>query len=427
MATPQRVLRRPGRFEPRLKAFEYLPTDTGRRPGPLSGIPVGNQGHHRDIGQCRPRTDRRSTAITSRRQMPGWWSGCASSARRFSANRLDPNSPGGNPGPTVNPLEHAITRRADRRRARPSRGSQRAIVPLALGSQTLGSWIRPCTLSTAHRRTEAKLRARSQRLGVHPLSPIARPCRLLRAARGRCHAGPVAARRHERRRSAWPAHCRRFKVDLEHGIAPLDRSRLGIVALREIHLAPKAAQQKVFKAAISPRARRPAPSWKELPLAEFDAANWPAINTILSSEGAAIFGGPGGGAIRIATSDQLKSQLERGKAVAAIDYLAAKAAQEKWRAELPKEMSGFDALLTLPAIPAKRRHGLDFTGDAEYCAPWTLIGAPAVTLPAGFRSERPAARHPDRRRYREDLRVLRVAKWLEAALGFDPGIPKIMS
>ena len=26
--------------EPRLKAFEYLPTDTRRRPGPLSGIPV---------------------------------------------------------------------------------------------------------------------------------------------------------------------------------------------------------------------------------------------------------------------------------------------------------------------------------------------------------------------------------------------------
>ena len=26
--------------EPRLKAFEYLPQDTSRRPGPLSGIPV---------------------------------------------------------------------------------------------------------------------------------------------------------------------------------------------------------------------------------------------------------------------------------------------------------------------------------------------------------------------------------------------------
>jgi Amidase len=28
--------------------------------------------------------------------------------------------------------------------------------------------------------------------------------------------------------------------------------------------------------------------------------------------------------------------------------------------------------------------GLDWTGDAEYCAPWTFVGAPAVMLPAGF-------------------------------------------
>jgi len=33
----------------------------------------------------------------------------------------------------------------------------------------------------------------------------------------------------------------------------------------------------------------------------------------------------------------LKAQVERGKAVSAIDYLAAKASQEKWRKALPKE------------------------------------------------------------------------------------------
>jgi len=37
---------------PRLKAFVYLPTDTKRRPGPLSGIPVAIQGHHRDLGHA---------------------------------------------------------------------------------------------------------------------------------------------------------------------------------------------------------------------------------------------------------------------------------------------------------------------------------------------------------------------------------------
>jgi Asp-tRNA(Asn)/Glu-tRNA(Gln) amidotransferase A subunit family amidase len=33
-------LRKTKALEPELKAFEYLPVDTARRPGPLSGIPV---------------------------------------------------------------------------------------------------------------------------------------------------------------------------------------------------------------------------------------------------------------------------------------------------------------------------------------------------------------------------------------------------
>ena len=53
--------------------------------------------------------------------------------------------------------------------------------------------------------------------------------------------------------------------------------------------------------------------------------------------------------------------------------------QQKWRKALPDEMSGFDALLTLPAFGEAPR-GLHWTGDAEYCAPWTLLGFPAVML-----------------------------------------------
>ena len=89
-------------------------------------------------------------------------------------------------------------------------------------------------------------------------------------------------------------------------------------------------------------------------------------------------------------------------------------------------ISGFDALLTLPAF-GEAPCGLDSTGDAEYCAPWTFIGAPAVTLPAGFGPNGLPLGIQIVGRYREDLRVLRIAKWMEAALGFDPGIPGILS
>src|SRR6185437_16073418 len=76
------------------------------------------------------------------------------------------------------------------------------------------------------------------------------------------------------------------------------------------------------------------------------------------------------------------------------DYLAAKATQEQRRLALGREMKGFDALLTLPAF-GEAPHGLHYTGDAEYCAPWTLSGhQPSRCRPAlantacrsGFRS-----------------------------------------
>jgi len=403
--------------EPQLKAFEYLPTDTGRRPGALSGIPVGIK----DIIATSDMPTTNGSPIY-RDHIPAADAWVVERLRQLGATifgkTVSTEFAWRHPGPTVNPWN------SDHTPGGSSSGSAAAVaaglVPLALGSQTLGSVIRPAAFNGIVGLKPSF--GAIPRLGVHPLSPsldhvgffarrvddVALALSLLAGTSDAdLHGQPLPA----------------FQVDLEHCIAPHDKPRLGIVRFEKFTRA-EAAQQKVFKAAIA-RAREAGAVVEELPLAEFDAANWPAINTILSSEGAAIFGG------LVArypdrTSDQLKSQVERGKAVAAIDYLAAKAAQEKWRAELPKEMSGFDALLTLPAF-GEAPHGLDFTGDAEYCAPWTLIGAPAVTLPAGFGPNGLPLGIQIVGRYREDLRVLRVAKWLEAALGFDPGIPKIMS
>ena len=69
--------------------------------------------------------------------------------------------------------------------------------------------------------------------------------------------------------------------------------------------------------------------------------------------------------------------------------------------------------------------GLSYTGDAEYCAPWTLLGVPAVALPAGFGKNNLPLGLQIVGRYREDYRTLRIAKWAEGILRFDPGIPRI--
>jgi amidase len=81
-------------------------------------------------------------------------------------------------------------------------------------------------------------------------------------------------------------------------------------------------------------------------------------------------------------------------------------------------------VLTLPAFGEAPR-GLDATGDAEYCAPWTFLGAPAVTVPAGFGKNGLPLGVQIAGRYRDDLHLLRVAKWIETTLGFDPGRPEI--
>jgi len=37
-----------------------------------------------------------------------------------------------------------------------------------------------------------------------------------------------------------------------------------------------------------------------------------------------------------------------------------------------------------PAAPATAPEGLGWTGDPKYISPWTALGGPIVTIPAGF-------------------------------------------
>jgi amidase len=88
------------------------------------------------------------------------------------------------------------------------------------------------------------------------------------------------------------------------------------------------------------------------------------------------------------------------------------------------EIARFDAVLTLPAF-GEAPKGLSYTGDAEYCAPWTLLGVPALSLPVGFGKNGLPLGIQIVGPYREDYRTLRVAKWVEDALGFEQGIAKV--
>jgi Asp-tRNA(Asn)/Glu-tRNA(Gln) amidotransferase A subunit family amidase len=110
-------------------------------------------------------------------------------------------------------------------------------------------------------------------------------------------------------------------------------------------------------------------------------------------------------------SASLRRQIERGRETRAVDYLAAVA-------RIPRLLDGFaeifdryDALVT-PAAPGTAPKGLESTGDPAFCTLWTLCGMPAITLPllAGSNGLPIGVQLVGRRG--DDARLLRTAHWL---------------
>ena len=121
------------------------------------------------------------------------------------------------------------------------------------------------------------------------------------------------------------------------------------------------------------------------------------------------------------TSQHIKTLVDKGEKITAPTYVAARAKQLELRHALPTSLAGFDAILTAPAT-GEAPHGLAYTGDPGLCAPWTALGTPAISLPAGFGPKGLPLGIQLVCPYGEDLKLLRIAKWCEAALGFSASI-----
>jgi len=115
-------------------------------------------------------------------------------------------------------------------------------------------------------------------------------------------------------------------------------------------------------------------------------------------------------------SASLRARIERGRAVAAVDYLAARAHLPELNASFTELFEQrYDAILT-PSAFGTAPAGLDSTGDPTMCSLWTLCGLPALSiplmqgangLPLGVQLVGP--RHGD-------ARLLRTARWLVGSL-----------
>jgi amidase len=113
---------------------------------------------------------------------------------------------------------------------------------------------------------------------------------------------------------------------------------------------------------------------------------------------------------------QIRDRIERGLATAHADYLDAQRRAEAARKRLRSVIEPYDAVLT-PSAAGEAPAGLAETGDRRFQSSWTLLHLPCVTIPthrgpAGLPVGVQLVGHPGR-----DAALLATARWVQDGLG----------
>jgi len=292
-----------------------------------------------------------------------------------------------------------------------SSGSAAAVaagmVPLALGSQTAGSVIRPAAFCGAH--------------GFKPTHGLIPRSGILALSRTLDHVGLFA-------RSVEDLALLLEQLQGYDELDPDTRPRARI-AFSEIS-AEEPPLEPMFAFIKTPHWERTDPDTKEayaelqetlgkqveeVELFPSAAEAWDWHRTIMEAEMAANLE-PLWAAGREKLSEKLRSLLERGRETRALDY------QRALRRIAPAVESldelfqqRYDAILTPPALGTAPK-GLGSTGDPVFCSIWTLLGMPALTAPLmqGENGLPLGVQLVGRKGY--DARLLRTARWLEKKL-----------
>jgi len=149
---------------------------------------------------------------------------------------------------------------------------------------------------------------------------------------------------------------------------------------------------------------------EEVPLSKhFDEA-WPALGKLMAAGFAHNLKRYYQQA-REALSPIMRDTIEQGGKVSAVEWQESLLWQKALRGGLREVFEHFDAIIT-PAAPGEAPSGLDATGDPSFCTLWTFCGLPAVSLPlaagpnglpVGVQLVGPMG---------DDARLLRTARWL---------------
>ncbi len=147
----------------------------------------------------------------------------------------------------------------------------------------------------------------------------------------------------------------------------------------------------------------------ELPATFLQAADW--LKTIMEADLARSFAQEYDEG-RDKLSASLRGQIERGREVRAVDYLNCVDRVPLLNRVLDEVFGEYHAILT-PATLGTAPRFEEGTGDPIYCTLWTLCGTPALTLPLlqGDNGLPLGVQLVGQRM--DDARLLRTARWLE--------------
>ncbi|HUP98691.1 MAG TPA: amidase [Usitatibacter sp.] len=313
------------------------------------------------------------------------------------------------PGKTRNPWNPAHTPGGS------SSGSAAAVaagfVPVAIGTQTLGSVIRPAAFCgvVGYKPSFGAI----SRTGVFPFAPTLDTVGVFArsvadaAWFGACLMGPDA----RDDATLVPGALSLLSVPLE----PLaEAPRLAVVRTPKWNAASD-HQRAHFDECIAKLGNAGA-KLKEVQLPRLFDDAWENVMVIMSRDAVKSFA-----AIesrhRIRLSPPLIQLLDRGHRVTPEQYSRARDKRDAYRQWFESMFDRFDAIATIPA-PGEAPEGIGNTGDATFNSLWTQAGLPAVTLPSGRGPRGLPLGFQVVGRYRGDERALQVAAWCEATLGF---------
>ncbi len=115
-------------------------------------------------------------------------------------------------------------------------------------------------------------------------------------------------------------------------------------------------------------------------------------------------------------SEGLRERLDFGLSRSEAEVVDAHIAFERAQRAFPACMEGLDALVT-PSAPGQAPSGLEWTGDPAFNLVWTSLHVPCVTVPAGTGPDNLPLGIQIVTRFGEDRQALAWAQWVASALG----------